>query len=85
MNTKTISDIDIMKYVKLTNKENLITKTFELLKVNPTYLLKNYIKDLLQNYDKSCKYFYIFYKQLFDDIGLYDFYGIKFGVNLLHE
>ena len=82
MNTKTISDIDIMKYIKLTKKELLILRTQELLNSNPKYLLKDYIADLLRNYDKSCKYFYLFYEKLFDDLQLSDFRGFLFGLKL---
>ena len=82
MNKITISDIDLIKYIKVTNKELLINKTQELLKFKPNYLLKNYINELLQNYDKSCKYFYLFYEKLFDDISLFDFNGITFGLQI---
>ena len=77
MNNLTISDIDIIEYIKLTKNEILIIRTQELLNSNPKYLL--------QNYDKSCKYFYLFYNKLFDDIGLFDFHGITFGLNLLSK
>lgn len=82
MNTITISDTNILKYIKLTNKKSIIRDVEKLLEKNPNYLLKDFIKSFIHNYDKTCKYFNIFYEELFDDIGLYNFYKNIFGLQL---
>ena len=41
-------------------------------------LLKEFINIFLQNYDKTCKYFIMFYEELFNDIELTDFQGSSF-------
>jgi hypothetical protein len=82
MNTMTISKANILNYIKLTNKKSLIIDVEKLLLNHPNYLLRDFINSLLHNYDKTCKYFNLFYKQLFDDIGLYNFHGSIFGLNL---
>ena len=82
MNTITISNANILKYIKLTNKKSIIRDVEKLLEKNSNYLLKDFIKSFIHNYDKTCKYFNIFYEQLFDDIGLYNFYKNIFGLHL---
>ena len=82
MNTITISNANILKYIKLTNKKSIIRDVEKLLEKNSNYLLKDFIKSFIHNYDKTCKYFNIFYEQLFDDIGLYNFYKNIFGLQL---
>lgn len=41
-------------------------------------LVKEFISIFLENYDKTCKYFYIFYEELYDDIGLTNFQDSSF-------
>lgn len=78
----TIKDANILKYIEMTRKSSLIEDTKILLKNNPTYLLKDFIKNFIKDYDKICKYFALFYEQLFKDIGLYDFHQRYFGLEL---
>jgi len=82
MNTITISEANILQYIKLTNKESIIKDVEKLLEKHPTYLLKDFIKSFIHNYDNTCKYFNKFYEKLFDDIGLYNFYKNTFGLEL---
>jgi hypothetical protein len=42
-------------------------------------LLKFFLSFFLKDYDKSCKYFFIFYEILYRDIGLYSFHQNTFG------
>jgi hypothetical protein len=74
MKNITITDANILKYIKLTNKKSIIEDVEYLLKKYPNYLLSDFIKSFLKKYDKSCKYFNLFYKQLFDSIKLTSFY-----------
>ncbi len=82
MNTITILQANILKYVKLTKKENIIKDVEKLVTNYPNYLLTNFITSFLHNYDKTCKYFVLFYQQLFYDIGLTSFRGIVFGLDI---
>jgi hypothetical protein len=45
-------------------------------------LLKDYLTNLLKKYDTTCKYFYIFYEELFLELKLYDFHRKLFGLKL---
>jgi hypothetical protein len=38
-------------------------------------LLKEFFSIFIKKYDKTCKYFIMFYEKLFNDIGLNDFQG----------
>jgi hypothetical protein len=78
MDTLTISDIDLVKYIKQTLKDTLIKQTIEAVENNPKMLLKEFLSIFLKNYDKTCKYFIMFYEELYDDIGLTDFQGGSF-------
>jgi hypothetical protein len=80
MNKKTISDIDLIKYIKKTNNEKLIKATQQIISLYPKMLLKTYLFNLLQNYDKTCENFSQFYEKLFIDIGLYNFHKYSFGL-----
>jgi hypothetical protein len=82
MNKITIYEADILKYIMLTNKKSLIKDVKKLLTENPNYLLKDFIKSFLTDYDKTCKYFNLFYNDLFKDIGLTNFRGLTFILNL---
>lgn len=78
----TIKEANILKYIEMTHKSSLIEETKILLKNNPTYLLRDFIKSFIKDYDKMCKYFALFYEHLFNDIGLYDFHQRYFGLEL---
>lgn len=82
MNKIKISDIDILKYIQLTNNDAIIKATKKILKQNPNMLLKVFLSNFLRDYDKTCIIFYTFYRQLFDDIGLTNFYKYPFGLIL---
>ena len=73
-----ISDIDLIKYIKLTKEDTIIKNTIKIIKNNPNMLLKEYLQLLMKTYDKTCKYFLKFYRNLFNDIGLYNFYQLSF-------
>ena len=66
----------------MTHKSSLIEETKILLKNNPNYLLRYFIKSFIKDYDKMCKYFALFYEYLFKDIKLYDFHQRYFGLEL---
>ena len=78
MDRITIKDANIVEYIKRTKKDNIINSVIELMKNNPDYLLKDFIKGFLQQYDKTCKYFITFYEDLFDDIQLTNFHKYSF-------
>ena len=82
MSTITIKQANLLHYIKLTNKEELINYVIKLLEIKQDYLLSDYIKSFLNNYDLTCKYFYMFYKELFESIGLTNFRGQPFGLHL---
>lgn len=81
MLTIKITDINLLKYIKLTNNQRLINATEKIIKSNPTMLLKDFLFNLLRDYDKTCEYFNMFYESLFNKISVYDphrkFYGLK--------
>jgi hypothetical protein len=82
MNNITISDANILKYIKLTKNNDLIKSTKRLLKEQPDFLLKKYLSNLLSHYNETCNYFYLFYNELFNDIGLYNFHKYVFILEL---
>jgi len=41
-------------------------------------LLTDFLNQFLKDYDKTCKYFELFYEDLFDDLGLTTFYRQSF-------
>ncbi len=82
MNSLTISDINIIKYIKLTNNIKLIKATEQLLLLKPKLLLKSFLQNILQDYDKTCKYFSMFYEQLFMKIKLYNFHRQVFELDI---
>jgi len=75
-----ISDFDLIKYIKMTKNESMIKATNEIIKQNPQMLLKDYLKNILSDYDKTCKYFNKFYMELYDNLRLYDFHKKIFGL-----
>ena len=70
MNTIKISDIDLIKFINKTNNDGLIKATVKLLSINGNMLLKDYLTNLLSNYDLMCDDFEKFYLDLYQDIGL---------------
>jgi len=79
MNTITLKDINFIKYLKMTKlDEKIIQKSEEFIKKHQQLLIKGYLTKFLKEYDKTCKYFYDFYEQLFDDLKLYNFYRQTF-------
>jgi hypothetical protein len=54
MNKLTISQANIIKYIKLTNNDSIIEATKKILKLNPNMLVKDFIKNFLKEYDKTC-------------------------------
>ncbi len=78
MNTIKLKDIDIIKYIRITNNKNLVNATYKLIDENPNMLVKDYLQNLLSKYDITCKYFGMFYNKLFNDLGLTDFRGVTF-------
>ena len=63
MNKLTITQADIIKYIKLTNNDSIIEATKKILKLNPNMLVKDFIKNFLKEFDKTCsiknKVFYL--------------------------
>jgi hypothetical protein len=70
INNMTITHANLLKYIKMTKKASLIIQTKNILKQNPNMLLKDFLNKFLEKYDKTCKYFYMFYEQLFYDLNL---------------
>ena len=68
MKTVKVKDINFEKYISKVNKKypkfKLDTESYE------NMLLKDYLKNFLIDYELNCKYFHIFYEDLFDDLGL---------------
>ena len=82
MDKITIKQANIIYYIEKTNKESLIKDVKQLVDLHPEYLLKDYIKNFLKKYEKTCKYFIKFYYNLFNDINLTDFYKQSFVLEL---
>jgi hypothetical protein len=82
MNNITVTESNLIKYIEKTNNEKLIKATNKLLLLNPNMLLKDYLTNLLKKYDTTCKYFYIFYEDLFLELKLYNFHRELFGLKL---
>jgi hypothetical protein len=78
----TISDTELIKYIKKTNNNNLINSIAKIINEYPTMLLKVYLSNLLSNYDKTCDDFSKFYVKLYTKIGLYDLHRKLFGLFL---
>ena len=74
MNTITLKDIDLIKYLKMSKlDQNIIEKSKKFIEKHQSFLVKDYLTQFLKEYDKTCKYFYDFYEQLFIDLALYNF------------
>jgi hypothetical protein len=76
-----INDIDIIKYITLTENEKVINTTRKILLEHPDLLLKDFLIGLLKNFDKNCIYFSKFYLQLFKDLHLFGLFK-TFGLEL---
>jgi hypothetical protein len=72
INKLKISDIDLLKFIKLTNNKGLIKATNKILELNPDMLVKDYLRNMLSNYDKTCENFIKFYEYLFNEIMMFD-------------
>ena len=75
-----VSDFDLTKFINLTENEALINATNKIITQYPEMLLKDFLTNILKEYDKTCIYFYKFYMKLYDEIGLYDFHRQLFGL-----
>jgi hypothetical protein len=83
MDTITLKDIDLLKYLKMTKLNKKIIKNSKKFIINhQNLLLKEYLNKFLKEYDNTCEYFYDFYFTLFIDLGLYDFHKRTFELNL---
>ena len=83
MNTVTLKDIDLIKYLKMTKLDKeIIEKTTKFIEKHESLLVKDYLTKFLKKYDKTCEYFYNFYEQLFIDLRLYDFHHRTFELNI---
>ena len=78
----TITEINILKYIELTKKEKIINDVKQILLIKPDMLVTNFLSQFLKEYDKTCKYFIIFYEELFKNLDLTDFYKQSFALKL---
>ena len=79
MNTITLKDIDLIKYLKMTKLDRKIIKNAKkFIEKHQTLLVKDYLSRFLKEYDRTCDYFNDFYFTLFIDLGLYDFFHYTF-------
>lgn len=74
-----INDIKLMSFIKLTNNESLIKATERIINENPNMLLCDYLKNIIIDYDNTCKYFITFYELLFNKIMRFDPYHRLYG------
>lgn len=82
MNKIKISEINLMKFIKMTNNTNLITASKKIITDYPSMLLKDYLSKILKDYDKLCENFITFYEILYNELGLFNFYKQTFGIIL---
>jgi hypothetical protein len=82
INKTKISDINLLKYINLTKNDNLIKATDKIIKTHPNMLLKDFLSNLIKDYDKNCNLFILFYEKLYYDLKLFDFYKKLFGLFL---
>jgi len=79
MNTITLKDIDLLKYLKMTKlNEKVIENAKKFIEKHQTLLVKDYLSKFIEEYDKTCDYFNDFYFTLFIDLGLYNFFHYTF-------
>jgi hypothetical protein len=83
INSTKLEDIDLIKYLNKTKmSKELLQLSHKFINKHPQMLLKDYLTKLITNFDKTCEYFYDFYEELFDDLGLYDFRGRTFVLHI---
>jgi hypothetical protein len=83
MNTVTLKDIDLIKYLKMTILDkSVIEKSKKFIEKHQSQLVKDYLTEFLKQYDKTCEYFYDFYYHLFDDLGLYNLHRQTFELDI---
>lgn len=83
INHVALKDIDLLKYLKMAKLDNtIIDHSKKFIKNNQSLLVKDYLTKFLKKYDNTCKYFYLFYEQLFDDLNLTSFYRNTFELVL---
>ena len=82
INKITITDIDLIKYIKLTNNDKLIKACEKIIQLKPTMLLKDFLGNFISNFNNNCLDFGQFYEQLFYKIMKYDPYRKLFGLIL---
>lgn len=76
----TISQANILEYIKKTNKSSLIKAVEQIQKTNPHMLLTDFIANFLVKFNQTCKYFASFYEELFYNLGLFSFHKLSFGL-----
>jgi len=77
INNLKLKDVNLEKYfdkvIKSYPEFAIIKKDLLLnIKLSDDMLLKDYIKSFLIDFKLNCKYFYVFYNDLFEDLGLYN-------------
>jgi hypothetical protein len=83
MDTITLKDIDLIKYLKMSDLNKvIIDSSKKFIKEHLSLLVKDYLSKFLKEYDKTCSYFYEFYFTLFNDLELYNFYRRTFQLVL---
>ena len=89
MSKITIKDANILKHISrasarraLARREGIVEDIKKLLAVQPNMLVTVFLSQFLKNYDKTCKYFSLFYEDLFEDLQLTDFYKQSFAMKL---
>ena len=85
MNNITIEQANILQYIEKTNNPKLIKATKITLDKTPNMLLKDFLSNLMSDFDKLCLYFSQFYEDLFNgitynDMKLTDFHAQLFGL-----
>jgi hypothetical protein len=75
-----ICDLDLIKYINLTENSPLIKATSKIIFQYPEMLLKDYLTNIMKQYDDMCEHFNKFYMELYDDIGLYNFHKQLLGL-----
>jgi hypothetical protein len=84
MSKITIKEANILKHISraLAQREEIVEDIKKLLAVQPNMLVTDFLTQFLKNYDKTCKYFSLFYEDLFEDLQLTDFYKQSFAMKL---
>ena len=82
INKITIKEANILKYIKMTKNDEIMKAVEKIYEKNEDMLLKIFLQKFLKEFDSTCYYFYKFYEQLYNDIGLENFYKLFFGLNI---